>query len=177
MRDLWWMLAALGASCDSTTYSGVPQLDGPPFSLRDANHAIDAVCYGPPPVTSDEAVFELDRIRTAAITYYFANGMYPQTPAAILPGAGGAACSAPGGRYAVVTAWNNDNGWKQFPFSIGVPNLFSYQYSASSATAATAVATGDLDCDTTLITYTLSLSVDGANVPHGDITEPPSGSD
>jgi len=123
-----------------------------------------------------EASLQLNKISKNSKVYFITNAQYSQTAGAIQPGAGGAACSGPNGKFAVVTAWATDNGWKALDFEIDEPNLFSYTYAATDLTDASALAIGDLDCDTTLITYTLTLSAPNGNAS-GIITEPPPNSD
>jgi len=123
-----------------------------------------------------EASLQLNKISKNDKVYFATNAQYSQTAGAILPGAGGAACSGPNGKFAVVTTWATDNGWKALDFEIDEPNLFSYTYSAANLSTATALAIGDLDCDTTLITYTLALTAPSGNAA-GTITEPPPNSD
>jgi type IV pilus assembly protein PilA len=122
-----------------------------------------------------EASLQLNKISKNSKVYYGTNSQFVGANGAILPGVAGSACAGAGGKFAVVTTWATDAGWKALDFQVDEPNLFSYSYIGGS-TVATALAIGDLDCDTTLITYTLALSAPSGNAS-GIITEPPPNSD
>ena len=126
-------------------------------------------CPAPPPPTSVEALFELDRIAGAAKAYYLANGHFPPQDGDFLPST--TACASGGANP--VSTWFG--GWRTLGFEIGIPNLFNYRYTGG-AQAATANAYGDLDCDGTSITYTLVLTADGTT-PTAAISSPPPGAD
>jgi type IV pilus assembly protein PilA len=121
-----------------------------------------------------EAALQLNRLGKNNKTYYVTRGSFVPTNGAIMPGAAGAACQGPNGKFVVVD-WTGQAGWKDLDFQIDEPNLFSYTYTGGSTTA-TATAIGDLDCDTTTITYTLNMTTPGGT-PAAVLTEPPPGSD
>ena len=121
-----------------------------------------------------EAALQLNKIGKNNKTYFITNAQFVGTNGTILPGAGGAACQGPNGKFAVVD-WSAAAGWKDLDFQVDEPNLFSYTYTGGS-TSATATAIGDLDCDATLITYTLNMTSPNGN-PAAALTEPPPNSD
>jgi hypothetical protein len=136
-------------------------------SIDAAGAAPDAATCPPPLPTSDEAMFELDRIAASAVAYLHAHGEYPPTDGITMPP--GSACAQPGGVFQPVD-WSVLAGWKDLGFSIGIPNHYSYTYIADvPPQGATATAQGDLDCDTYNATYTLTLDATGTAV----ITPPP----
>jgi len=122
-----------------------------------------------------EAALQLNKISKNNKTYFITNAGYVSSNGAVLPGANGAACSATGKKFAPVTTWATDSGWKELDFQIDEPNLFSYQY-VGGATTSSAVAIGNLDCDATMITYSLAMTAVNGNAA-GQITEPPPNSD
>jgi prepilin-type N-terminal cleavage/methylation domain-containing protein len=121
-----------------------------------------------------EASLQLNKIAKNNKTYYITNSHFVTDAGPTLPGAGGAACTGPNGKFATVD-WSSQLGWKDLDFQIDEPNLFSYTYTGA-ATTASATAVGDLDCDAKLITYTLNMTSLNGN-PAGTLTEPPPNSD
>lgn len=122
-----------------------------------------------------EASLQLNKILKNNKTHYITHARYVTDNGATLPGAAGAACAGPGGKFAVVNTWAADAGWTQLDFQVDEPNLFSYTYTGN-ATTPSATADGDLDCDGTTIQYTLNMTATNGN-PAGTITEPPPNSD
>ena len=124
-----------------------------------------------------EAMLQLNKI-SKNDKVYFANNNSKFAPSASgnLPGADGAACSGPGGKFSVLphSSWLV-SGWSDLDFEIDEPNLFTYHYT-NNTSSAVATAVGDLDCDTTMITYTMNLKNSGGAV-QGSYTEPPANSD
>ena len=145
-----------------------------PLATVDAPSPVDAMCAPPRVPTSDEALFELDRIASAAKAYFLANGNFPPTTAAELPST--TACASGGFNPVHTTQWEGDPGWVTLHFEIGIPNRFNYRYTSVGSNGAQALAVGDLDCDGISISYTLDLSVQG-NAPTATITSPPAGAD
>lgn len=118
-----------------------------------------AACPAPVP-TSDEAMFELDRLAAAATAYLHVHGNYPRSDGATQPT--GTACTQPGGVFQPVD-WSLQPGWTDLGFSIGIPNRYSYTYIADEPqNGGTVTAIGDLDCDGDRATYTLTLEPNGS---------------
>ena len=126
---------------------------------------------------TSEAMLQLNKVGKNAKSQYSVTTRFPQGTAAVLPGADGTACAAPGGRFAAMgSAWSADPVWEELGFQIDDPSLFSYHYASATPTTGQALAVGDLDCDGTTIAYTLDLSVaDG--VPVAIITPPAANAD
>lgn len=124
-----------------------------------------------------EAMLQLNKISKNDKVYFANNNSsFAPTATAVLPGADGAACSGPGGKFSVLS--HSDwlvTGWSDLDFEIDEPNLFSYHYT-NNTSSATATAVGDLDCDGTDITYTLNVVNNGGAV-QASYTEPPPNSD
>jgi hypothetical protein len=128
----------------------------------------DASCPAPTP-TSDEALFELDRLAQSAKAYYLAQGHFPDEVGEEEPST--TACGTVGGENVPQpNAWTS-SGWTALGFAIDIPNRFNYTYGPFGSDAATATALGDLDCDGISITYTLNLAV-GSNGPTATLIPP-----
>lgn len=125
---------------------------------------------------ASEAALQLNRLAKGAKSWHNANSGYPQGVAAPMPGTDGGACTRPGRKFAVDSAWAADGAWVSLGFQIDEPNMFTYHYSSTDPKLATATAVGDLDCDGKLITYTLALATADGN-PTAILTEPPQAAD
>jgi prepilin-type N-terminal cleavage/methylation domain-containing protein len=123
---------------------------------------------------TSEAMLQLNAVGKGAKSYYQANTKFPQGSAAVLPGADGTACSAPGKKFAVTQAWSTDPIWLDLDFHVDDPGYFSYHFDSTTSNVATALAVGDLDCDGTFITYTLELTTPSGTPAANLIVPPPS---
>lgn len=112
-----------------------------------------------------EASLNLNKIAKATKIYWGEHSAFPTNSTAVLPGAEGGACTAPGNKFAVIgtTTWAADSAWAALDFSIDEPGLFTYSF-LSSGTKATAYAVGDLDCDGNMGSWTLDITNDAGNI-------------
>ena len=118
----------------------------------------------------NEATLMLNRLGKNAKVAYVTNDAFPKGIAPLTPPT--SCCAGPGGKC--VGDWAQP-AWQALDFEIDRPGLFQYSY-ASDGTTFNATAVGDLDCDGTMITYTLSGTVEQGNVKL-QLTEPAPNSD
>jgi hypothetical protein len=118
------------------------------------------------------SVRELNRLSANAKKIYAETGAFPKGMAPLTPAT--TCCVGPKGRCVWSDADKAQPVWQALDF-VQEPGLFQYSY-ASDGTSFNATAVGDLDCDGTMITYTLSGTIENG-APKTMLTEPAPNSD
>jgi len=107
-----------------------------------------------------EAPTQLALIRDKVKTYMITSSFFPPSSITDQPGADGAACSNPNGKFPIVNSsvWMSDPTWSALEFHVDEESQFTYHSVTDGSTYDNFMAVGDTDCDGVTIHYDLQIT-------------------